>query len=318
MNRRRGIIVMGYVGAMLGASLPAAAQRAGVVLALPASARAAGAGDAAPLATGAAALFYGAAHLPAQAAVSASAGTWIGGVQLMSLAATTRRSRYGALGVGVQSLDYGSADEIIPDPLTGGTRGTATGAQVGASAFALTVGWAIPLRRVHSGVAVVWLHEQVADLSGSALATSLGTGVTWRGWDIDHALQHVGQGTMTLGGHASTLASSQRLSVRTPAWSAGRVHVVGVAEYRDVRKEERVSLLGAEGSVETRAGWRLFARAAAAQQDAASARDGWSAGGSAARGAWSLDYAYQGFGALGAVHRMGVSWRSLGARSPSR
>lgn len=303
---------------MLGASLPAAAQRAGVVLVLPASARAAGGGDAAPLATGASALFYGAAHLPTQASASASAGTWIGGAQLASLAATSHRSRYGIFGVGVQSLDYGSAEEVVPDPLTGGTRGTATGGDVGAGAFALTVGWAVPMRPFHYGVSVAWLHEQVADLSGSVLAGSIGAGITLRGWDVDHAVQHVGQGQLSLGGRTSTLASTQRTSVRTPAWSAGRARVVGVAEYRDVSQEERVALVGAEGSVATSAGWRLFVRGAAVRQYVASAREGWSAGGSAARGAWSLDYAYQGFGALGAVHRMGVSWRSLGARSPSR
>ncbi|MDQ8153724.1 MAG: hypothetical protein P3B98_03590 [Gemmatimonadota bacterium] len=318
MHRRWGVWFVGCVVATLGGSLPAFAQRAGVVLVLPASARAAGAGDAAPLADGAAALFYGAAHLPAEPALSASAGTWIGGAQLASLAMTTRRTRFGGFGAGLQSLDYGSAEEFVPDPLTGGTRGTATGNWVGASAFAMTVGWALPLRFLHTGLAVAWLHEQVADLSGSVLAGSVGAGITLRGWDVDHAVQHVGQGMISVGGRRSTLASTQRTSVRTPAWSAGRARVVGVAEYRDVSTEERVALVGAEGSFTTSAGWRLSTRAAAVTQYVASAREGWSAGGSAARGAWSLDYAYQGFGALGAVHRMGVSWRSLGARSPSR
>jgi hypothetical protein len=48
------------------------------------------------------------------------------------------------------------------------------------------------------------------------------------------------------------------------------------------------------------------------------ARAPWTVGGSAARGAWAVDYAYQGFGALGAVHRMGVTWRAVDAGTRSR
>jgi hypothetical protein len=65
-------------------------------------------------------------------------------------------------------------------------------------------------------------------------------------------------------------------------------------------------------------GWQLSFRGAAASQTVETARSAWSAGGSAERGGWSLDYAYQGYGALGAVHRMGVTWHSRAARNLSR
>jgi hypothetical protein len=63
-------------------------------------------------------------------------------------------------------------------------------------------------------------------------------------------------------------------------------------------------VIGAEGSFKTAAGWELQVRGAGLSYSDETARAPWSAGGSAARGAWSLDYAYQGYGAFGAVHLM--------------
>ena len=82
--------------------------------------------------------------------------------------------------------------------------------------------------------------------------------------------------------------------------------------------EGATALLGGEGTWEGVAGWEVSLRGAVASYSTDVARAPWSAGGSAARGSWSLDYAYQGFGSLGAVHRMGVTWHSRDARSPSR
>jgi hypothetical protein len=293
------------------------AQRAGVVLALPASARAAGAADASLLATGASALFYGGQHMPAEAAVSASAGTWIGDAQFATVAVSLPIRRAMSIGFGVQSLDYGSADEIVPDPASGGLRGTATGARVSASELALTAGLALRARGIRAGVSLARLQQTVADLSASTLAMSGGVGVTRGGWDLDLVQQHGGQG-IHLGATQSTLVSTTRGALRTPSWSIGAWQWLGVAEWRNVRGEGSTSLVGAEGTVGTAVGWQLTVRGAGSASSAATAREPWSVGGSAARGAWSLDYAYQGFGALGAVHRMGVSWRSRGARSPSR
>lgn len=298
-------------------ALPLRAQRAGVVLALPASARAAGVGDAAPFATGASALFYGAHNLPGERTASMSVGSWLGGAQFATAAAAFRVGRRLAAGVGVQSLDYGSAEEIVPDPLTGGTRGTATGARVGASELALTAGLAGRSRRSRLGVSVAYVRQQVADLSASTLALSQGVGVTARGWDVELTQEHAGK-AMDLGATSSGLVMTHRAALQTPVRTLGGWHWVSVAEWRTVRGEGQTALLGAEGSVTTNAGWRLAVRGAAASLSAETIRDPWSVGGSAARGGWSLDYAYQGFGPLGVVHRMGVAWRSRVVRSPSR
>jgi hypothetical protein len=94
--------------------------------------------------------------------------------------------------------------------------------------------------------------------------------------------------------------------------------VRGVAQFRSSSFDGRTALLGAEGEWTAGSGWQLALRGAGAAQSSETARAPWSAGGSAGRGGWSLDYAYQGYGALGAVHRMGVTWRSRAPRNPSR
>ena len=292
------------------------AQRAGVVLALPASARAAGAGDASPLATGANALFYGSSALPAERAVSASAGTWIGGAQFSTLAIALP-FRGTTFGVGLQSLDYGSADEIVPDPLTGGVRGVATGDRVGASEFALTAGVGRGAGAWRAGVSGTFVSQQIADASGRAVGIDAGVGVRLRGWEVSAAAQHLG-GTLEIGAVTSPLVRTYRGAAASPAWRTAHGSVRAVAEYRSVAGEGETALLAGEANWGTVAGWQLSLRGGAASHSAPTARDAWSAGGSAERGGWALDYAYQGYGALGAVHRMGVTWHSHAVRSTSR
>lgn len=305
------IFIAGLVGAP---ALPA--QRAGVVLALPASARAAGAADASPLATGASALFYGSQNLPEERAVSASAGSWIGGAQFatMALALPWRGSTFG---VGVQSLDYGSADEIVPDPLTGGARGIATGNRVSASELAISAGIGRRVGAWRGGVAGSFVSQQVADVTGGTTGLDAGVGVIAYGWDASAAVQHLG-GNLRLAAVSSPLVRTYRGAVASPEFRVAHASLRVVGEYRSVEGEGATALLGAEGTWESVTGWQLTLRGAAASNSTEVARAPWSAGGSTARGGWALDYAYQGFGALGAVHRMGVTWCSRGARSPSR
>ncbi len=293
------------------------AQSSVVVLTLPASARAAGGGDAAPFVSDAAALFYGAQHLPNDRSASLSAGTWIGDVQLATLAYSTPWRRR-VIAVGVQSLDYGSVDEVIPDPLADGTRGTATGGRVSGSELAASVGLAQTMGRSRTGVAVTYVHQQVADLSASAVTMSASHGITMGAWDLDLSAEHGGAPAGNPAQRHLTVPFTTRLSVATPSWSLAGSRWRGIAEYRRANREGSTSVIGAAGAFATGAGWMLEVRGAGVSYSDATARARWSAGGSAARGAWSLDYAYQGFGALGAVHRMGVSWRSRGPRSPSR
>ncbi len=311
---------LGIIVAMLAlAAGPLGAQASGTVLVLPASARAAGVGDAAALVSGTAgALFYGAARLPNERAASMSAGSWIGGAQLASFAASMPAGGRRVLALGVQSLDYGSADEIVPDPLSGGKTGTATGDRVGANELAATVGLAERFGRLRFGMALAIVHQQVADVSATTLAVNLGEGITVGGWDIDGSVEHAELPHGARAARTFTLPATYRGGVTTPSWAVGAASWRGIAEYRWIRDAGSTGLAGAEGSYATGAGWMLQVRGAALAYAAETERAPWSAGGSAARGAWSLDYAYQGYGALGAVHRMGVSWRSRPPHDPSR
>jgi hypothetical protein len=308
------------VGALCATALPA--QSSMVVLTLPASARAAGGGDVSPLATDASALFYGAQRLPRERTATVSAGTWIGDAQLAALAYAMPVRWQGrpqsVLALGVQSLDYGSADEIVPDPLTGGRRGTATGNRVGGSELALTIGLKQQSSRLRLGVAVTYMRQQVADLSASALTLSGANGITVRGWDADLSLEHASNSSRNPARRTLTIPSTWRGSLATPPWTMVRARWRGLAEVRRVNHEGSTAVLGADGVFSTAAGWTLHVRGAGLSYSSETVRAPWSAGGSAARGAWSLDYAFQGYGALGTVHRMGVTWRSGDARSPSR
>jgi hypothetical protein len=298
------------------------AQSSMVVLTLPASARAAGGGDASVFATDAAALFYGAQRLPNERATTLSAGTWIGDAQLATLAFATpvawqRRART-VLALGVQSLDFGNVDEILPDPLTGGTRGTPTGNRVGGSELALTAGVKQQSSRMRTGVALTYMREQIADVSASAVTLSGASGVTVRGWDADLSVEHASTSSQNPARPTLTIPSTWRGSIATPAWTLAGASWRGVGEVRRTQHQGTTSVFGAEAAFKTAAGWDLRVRGAGLAYSEETVRAPWSAGGSAARGHWSLDYAYQGFGALGAVHRMGITWRSGDPRNPSR
>lgn len=319
MIRRRLIRVL-LGGALCASALPA--QSSMVVLTLPASARAAGGGDVSALATDASALFYGAQRLPQERTGTVSAGTWIGDAQLATLALAMplrgQRRAQSVLAFGVQSLDYGSADEIVPDPLTGGRRGTATGNTVGGNELALTIGLKQQSIRSRSGISLTYMRQQVADLSASAWTFSAANGITVRGWDADLSVEHAATSSRNPARRTLTIPSTWRGSVATPDWALARTRWRGIAEWRRANHAGSTAVIGAEGSLTTSAGWALHVRGAGLSYSDETARAPWTAGGSAARGRWSLDYAYQGFGAFGAVHRMGVTWRSRDPRNPFR
>lgn len=300
----------------------ARAQASAVVLVLPASTRAAGGGDAAPFATDASALFYGGQRLPAARSVTASGGTWIGDASLAAVAFSTpvpfQRWAHSIVSVGVRALDYGSAEEIVPDPLTGGLRGTATGGKVSGNEMAVAAGLHQTFRSTRVGYAVNYVRQTVADLSASALTMSIATGLTLRRWDIDLSSEHMSLGARNPARRTLTLPSTARLSITSPTLALGGSEWRGIGEQRRTVGEGTTSLLGVEGTYATDAGWRLLVRGAGLTYSDQSARAPWSVGGSAERGPWSFDYAYQGFGALGAVHRLGITWHSRDQHDPSR
>lgn len=308
--------------AMMAAERVAAQASSVAVLSLPASARATGGGDVSPFVTDAGAVFYGAARLPLERSVMLSAGTWIGDVQTATLAVSAPMRWRGVgesvLALGVQSLDYGSADEYVPDPLTGGTRGTATGGKVGGNEMALTVGLAQGRGRYRTGVSATYVHQSLAGLGASALVMSASSVAALGDWNVSLGVEHRGASARDPSRRTLDIPTTARFSVETPRvlFVSGDWHAVG--EYRRSGVLGATSAGAVEGEFHPVSGWTLSVRSAVLSYSEETVRAPWSVGGSAARGAWRLDYAYQGYGVLGAVHRMGISWRSDGARNPSR
>lgn len=300
---------------------PLSAQSSLAVLTMPASVRAAGAGDVAPFATDASAIFYGAQNLPAARTVTANGGTWIGDAQLTTVALSTplrARRASPVIALGVQSLNYGSVDEIVPDPSTGGTRGTATGARVGGSELAVTLGMHQQTRGRRAGFALTYMRQQIAEFSASAVTMSVASGVTFGKWEADLSAEHVSSAGRNPSARTLTIPTTTRLSISTPRWNVRAAEWRAIGEVRRTNRQGTTAAIGGEANIAPKTGWTLSARSAYLAYADETVRAPWTAGGSAGRGTWMLDYAYQGFGALGAVHRVGITWHSRESRSPSR
>jgi hypothetical protein len=139
-------------------------RHAAVILELPASARAQALGGGyAALVDDDAAVFYNAAQLVAPAAPDRSAGLSIQQYFASSTVAAlsgAMRLGPGALALGIQVLNYGSEDEIVPDPNFGGQRGMATGGTVSASDMVLSAGYGVTARRVRLGGAAKLVRQR--------------------------------------------------------------------------------------------------------------------------------------------------------------
>jgi hypothetical protein len=134
------------------APAPALAQAgagtaAGAVLQIPAGSRASGLAGAYTAATGADAIFYNPAA-PWWQAMSATASyqRHMMDAGYSSFAAASRL-RYLSIGVTFTALDFGSIDELVPDPAFDGQRGIETGERVGASDVVARAVLAVPLHR---------------------------------------------------------------------------------------------------------------------------------------------------------------------------
>ena len=106
---------------------------AAIILELPASPRAMALGGAGTSLEGDAAIFYNPAQLAAvqHVAASLSAQRYIFSSTLGAFSAAARIGP-GTAAIGVQALEYGSEDEVVPDENFGGERGRLTGATVDA------------------------------------------------------------------------------------------------------------------------------------------------------------------------------------------
>ncbi|MGZ8412411.1 MAG: hypothetical protein ACXW61_09870 [Gemmatirosa sp.] len=313
------LAVLPGVLATLLASAPAAAQEGGrhaaLVLALPAAPRAAGLAEAVTAVGGdETALFYSPAQLATvrRPGASASVERFLATTTL-GAAVGAARVAGGTAAVGVRSLAYPDAPEMREYEPTGRTL---TGGEL-----AVTAGWARAVGSVRVGAAATLVRQRVAEASGQALAGDVG--VAWTapvaasdagaatralaGVTVAGALQHVG-GALSLLGRGSPLPRRARVGVARPIALSPALRLLASA---DVVQQDGEAVRPAAGAelrwqrgrlaLDARAGLRRRLQA----DEALPAR---TVGAGLGFRAVALDYAYQGYAALGATHRLGVRW----------
>src|SRR5579871_767705 len=170
---RRRLIARACAAAFAGFSLTpvpvraqgSAATRAAILLTLPSSARGLALGDAwGAVADDESALFYNPAQLArAQGmAVGGSLQNYIASTTLGAFAVAFPLKR-GTLAFGLQLLDYGSADEVVPADGSAGQIGTPTGSTISAEDMAFTVGYGVAFGARHElrvGAAIKYARQE--------------------------------------------------------------------------------------------------------------------------------------------------------------
>ena len=296
--------------------LPAASHAQGgrtaaIVLELPSSARALALGGA-YVAAGAddASLFYNPSQLATLEgrAASMSVQPYIEGSTLGALSAAFQLGP-GTVGVGVQVLSYGSADEYVCDETTGCERGEATGRTVSANDVAASVGYGMTWRMLRLGAAAKYVRQSLADASGGVPALDVGAAIdVWRGATVGVSVQNVGPDLKTAGSSAP-LPRAVRLGASLPWRGVGPFDVLGTVEVAQHREGDLLPLGGAEVTWTSANGLAFSARLGALAQSDGAASSRMSFGGGVRARHFALDYAYQSFDALAVTtHRFGLRW----------
>jgi hypothetical protein len=302
--------------AALGAFAPSESHAQGgrtgaIVLELPASARALALGGA-YVTAGAddAALFYNPSQLATLdgRAASMSVQPYIEGSTLGAASAAFQLGP-GTVGVGVQFLSYGSADEYVCDESTGCERGDPTGRTVSANDVAASVGYGMTWRMVRLGAAAKYVRQSLADASGGTAALDLGAAFdVWRGATVGLSVQNIGPDLKTAGSSAP-LPRFLRIGASLPWRGIGPFDMLGTLEVAQHREGDFLPLGGAEVTWTSANGLAFSARLGALAQSDAAATSRMSFGGGVRARHFGLDYAYQSFDALAlTTHRFGLRW----------
>ena len=280
---------------------------AAAFLRLPASTRALALGDVYPAHGGdEAAIFYNPGQLAGlnERSAGISVQRHLQSTALGSLAARMPLGK-GVLGIGIHALNYGTADEIAPDPASG--LGSPTGQTISATDFAAALGYAVARGRLRAGGSAKVVRQQIAGTSGGTVALDAGVAIAvWKDAGVAASINNIG-GRITVSGESAPIPTTARLGIASSSEKVGPVRVRGVAEMVHERGRRAGVGGGAEVSWVASETVTLQGRvgASARHESAASLL---SFGGGLGVRNFALDYAYQGFSVLGATHRVGVRW----------
>jgi hypothetical protein len=289
-------------------ALVTAQSEGSIVAALPGTTRSAGLGGAgAALVGDAGAVFANPAGIATirHLSIEGSYEPYIAGTAV-SVAALALRVGRVTWGVGAQTLDYGTEPEIVPDPATGGRSGMATGATFHPyEALAVT---SLVLRRgvIAWGVSAKYDRQQIGSLVSDAWAGDAGMAIAI--FDI----AAFGVSVQNLGGD---LGAGARLPRRTRAAFTlnytdpqGVFRLLTTLEAQWTRDRAAVLIQGVEGGG-VRGGVGVVGRVGYATRAAVTDASRFTFGGGVVFGRLKMDYAFQGYQALGGgTHRVGLRW----------
>jgi hypothetical protein len=305
------------VTAVLTALLPfrLSAQGEGtVVAALPGSTRSAALGGAgAALLGDAGAVFANPAGLAAvhHLSIEGSYEPYLAGTAVSAAAVALRVGRF-TWGFGTQALDYGVEPEIVPDPATGGRTGMATGATF--HPYDVLAVSSFVYRRGFLALGVSGKYDRQEFGSGPADAWAGDVGMAIAVFDI----MAFGVSVQNLGGDLGPQGAGgadARLPRRTRAGFTlnytdpqGVFRLLTTLEAQWPRGRAAVLIQGVEGGV-VAGGVGFVGRVGYATRPAVTDASRFTFGGGVVLGRLQLDYAFQGYDALGGgTHRVGVRW----------
>jgi hypothetical protein len=286
----------------------AAQSEGSILVALPGSTRSAALGGAgAALVGDAGAMFANPAGIATihHLALEGSYEPYLAGTAVSSAALALRVGRW-TWGFGAQALDYGSEPEIVPDPATGGRRGMATGATFHPYEALAAVSLVYRRGFLALGVTTKYDRQQISAAVSDAWAGDAGMAIAV--FDI----MALGVSVQNLGGD---LGAGALLPRRTRAGLTlnytdpqGTFRLLTTLEGQWVRDRAAVLIQGIEGGIVT-SGVGLVARVGYATRAAITEASHFTFGGGVVLARLSMDYAFQGYAALGGgTHRVGLRW----------
>ena len=293
----------------IGPSAQLTAQTEGSILTiLPGSTRSAALGGAgAALVGDAGAMFANPAGIATirHLSLEGSYEPYLAGSALSTAALALRVSRW-TWGVGAQTLDYGSEPEIVPDPATGGRRGTPTGASFHPYEALATTSFVYRRGFAAIGVTGKYDRQQIGAEVSDAWAGDVGLAIAV--FDI----MAVGVSVQNLGGD---LGNGALLARRTRAGLTlnytdpqGTYRLLTTLEGQWTRDRSAVLVQGVEGGVVT-GGVGLVGRVGYATRPSVTDASRFTFGGGVVLGRLAMDYAFQSYDALGGgTHRVGLRW----------
>lgn len=295
--------IVGVVVALL-----AAQSEGSIVAALPGTTRSAGLGGAGVALVGdAGAVFANPAGIATirHLSIEGSYERYLAGTAVSSAALALRVGRV-TWGFGAMTLDYGTEPEIVPDPATGGRRGMATGASFHPyEALAVS---SLVLRRglIALGISAKYNRQQIGSVARDAWAGDAGLAIAV--FDI----AALGLSVQNFGGDLSAGATLPRLTRLgltlnyTDPQGVYRLLTTLEAQWRADRAPMLIQ--GVEGGL-VRGGVGLVGRVGYATRPAVTDASRLTFGGGVVMGRLQVDYAFQGYQALGGgTHRVGVRW----------